>query len=163
MATLSELCENGALVRFEPILDEDEQPMRAVYMPPIAHEWSLTSNEIEGARLTPNPHSYDRVCSTLSDFCSGRMLLEGAEVRNLVPPSKSIWELKTRPQEKYTVRIFGWFYRVGIFISPLCKYKNTVSSRCRVEIGVVEQFRQSLGLDAPKIAQERTYAMLMRV
>jgi hypothetical protein len=161
MATIEGLCQDGTLERFEPQLDPDELPMRTVYFAPEAHEWCFSSREL--GRQTPNPHSYDRVRALLSQFCAGRLLLRGAHIRELRPPSCRIWEFKTIPPERYSVRVFGWFYRPCVFIGCLCKYKNDVSPRCANEIQATLSYRSTLPLDEPKTAGETSYEALLRV
>jgi hypothetical protein len=161
MAPIDGLCGDGTLERFEPQLDPGELPLRIVYLAPEAHEWCFSSREL--GYQTPNPHSYDRVRALLSQFCAGRLLLRGAHVRDLRPPRSRIWELKTIPPERYSVRIFGWFYRPCVFIGCLCKYKNDVSQRCADEINAVSSYRANLSLDEPKTAKETSYDALLRV
>jgi hypothetical protein len=160
MATIDELCDDGTLERFEPQLDPGELPQRVVYLAPVAHEWCFSSREL--GHQTPNPHSYDRVRALLSEFCAGRLLLHGAHVRNLRPPGNRIWEFKTIPPERHSVRIFGWFYRPCVFIGCLCKYKNDVSPGCVCEINSVLAYRSRLPLDEPKTAKETSYDALLQ-
>lgn len=161
MATVGDLVVQGKLVRFQPLLDPGEQPQRFVYMALGAHEWCFSTEEL--GHSAPCAMSFDRVHATLDDFCAGAMLYEGAHIRSLRPRREKVWELKTVPPERHSVRIFGWFYRPAVLIVSLCKYKNDVSIRCALERELVLTHRGKLPLDEPKTAREKTYEPLMQI
>ncbi len=161
MATINDLVTQRQLEKFQPLLDPGEQPLRAVYMDPVAHEWCFSSAQL--GKATPCPFSFDRTHAVLDEFCSGALLYEGAHIRRLGPKREGIWELKTVPPEHHSVRIFGWFYRPGILIVCLCKYKNDVSKRCASEIKFVIDFRDGLALSEPKLAKGKDYESLMQI
>ena len=159
MATLNELVAQGTLKRFQPLLDPGEQPQRFVYMEPSAQDWCFSSKEL--GRQTPNKWSYDRARAALTEFCAGALLYEGAHMRSIGPRKDRIWEIKTIPPERNSIRIFGWFCTAGVFVVCLCKYKNDVSKRCEIERQYVLQYRKDIPLDEPKVAKETDHAALM--
>lgn len=158
MASLTDLEQAGKLVLFRPKLDPDQMMERQVYLAPEAHDWCFSSTELE--RASPNDRAFDLVHAQLRSFVVGCLMLEGAEMRRLKPPKtaaiKEVWECKTTPPD--AVRMFGWFYRRGIFIVSHMRFKRDLRTWKSYipEMNRVVSFRASLNLNAPTYAEGKT-------
>lgn len=121
MATLQELCWRGLLIRYDADLGPHEQEHRSIYATEEFDEWvedHLPYHEQDWHQtLTP----LDQVDQMFADFVRGRRMSIGSDIKKLEPLGHHVWEMK--PQD---IRIFGYFYRKGVFIAACGEYKRNL-------------------------------------
>lgn len=148
MATVTELCEAGVLIKLGGGLDVDEQPERLLLAYPHVVGW--LEEILPG--LEPDFHDgkldpFDQADSLFYDFVSGADFSFYEKSHSMEPRDPGVWELKTPD-----LRLFGWFPARGVFILAeidtafRCKnhnlypgYRNSVVWR-----------RENLDLNEPK-------------
>ena len=147
MATLCNLSHAGALIRHDPDLENDEQPLRYVYLAPEVDAWistTLATAPVDRSRqLTP----FEQVEQRLYDFAIGRPMAYGTEYHPLDPLGQAVWELKT-----VDVRLIGWFARRATFIIVCGRLKGELR-KAKLYAPCIEhvvRFRNGLDLDPPK-------------
>ena len=147
MATLEHLVGVGKLKKHDPDLENDELPVRYVYMTLEVNAWIATTlrfakNE-QGHRITP----FEQVEQRLYEFAIGRPMTYGSMYHPLDPIGHFVWELKTAH-----VRLIGWFPKKATFLVVCGCMKSDLLKRALYTpyIQRVVQFRASLNLDLPK-------------
>ena len=144
MATLATLASSGAIIRHDPNLEIDEQPVRFAYLSPAAQTWCLTvlpgMTRDRGRNETP----FEQV---LFEFTVGRPMAYDVAYKKLDPLGQHVWELKTAD-----VRLIGWFARKGCFVIVCAEMKRQLRQArlYRPLIDATVAFRASLDLDLPK-------------
>ncbi|MGJ4996221.1 hypothetical protein ACQR0Z_17465 [Bradyrhizobium sp. HKCCYLS3077] len=148
MATLLDLAREGALLKFDPLLEHPQQELRMFHAGPKLVSW--IQNDLP--KLESNWKIEQRPDEQLDDllqlFCSGEPLIVGWQFKSLVHLADGVWELKTPD-----LRIFGWFHRKDCFIGVIAdtaertKTYKLYAGYARVEVA---KFRDGLDLDEPK-------------
>lgn len=146
MATLSQLCQTGSLIRIdEP--DELMVPKRLLYGSPNLVAWldkNLPTMKTQWQSVwTPE----QQVSILLIQYFYGRPLETPRQYRHLRPHDKWIWELKTDD-----IRIFGWFYKMDVFIGVVAGDATVIKDNgfAAAMIEETKHFRQNLNLNPPK-------------
>lgn len=147
MATLLHLASAGELLRLDPALGLRVQEQRSIYLLPKVGDW--LNGELPALESTWNIETppLEQVDALFADFCAGKPLCVGWNVKPLVHLGDGIWELKTAD-----VRIFGWFPQKDCFIATAGNLKRVIVElkmyRPYCEESV--RFRDNLDLDDPK-------------
>lgn len=148
MATLDELCAQGILRRIGVRLSRREQPNRQMYSTPEFFEW-LTSTVRSAVQFAPEDlaprhqaHDFLRSYQIRLPFNVGRTF------KRMRPRDRDVFEFTTPD-----LRIFGWFYRIDIFVAVRGDFmENTHSDETLYERyrDEVVAFRDDIDLDPPK-------------
>lgn len=148
MATVIELCNQGALDKLDPELDPRQQELRRIYLGPKLVEWInnvLPNLESDRGLETSPQGQFDELAAI---FCSGETLTFDWQFKPLNYVQDGIWELKTAD-----LRIFGWFPEKDCFVGVIADTKariveyKLVTPYSNVEVA---PFREALDLDQPK-------------
>jgi hypothetical protein len=146
MATLQQVRSRGDLHGFDPDLEADELPQRYLYVTTDCRRWIedvLTSAPRDLDKTLPPINQLD---SLATQFVRGVRFVYGRDFKALDFLGYCVWELRT-----YDVRLFGYFYRRGIFIGvggvlkkELANNKAYLAYRKQVR-----DFMQRIDLDPP--------------
>lgn len=104
MATIPNLCVQGALEKVTAGLSWKEQEERCIYLLPTAAQWMSTTLPGEASNWNLEITPIEQLAEFFVHFCAGRELMFERQVRPIHHISNGIWELKTAD-----VRLFGWF------------------------------------------------------
>ena len=147
MATLEHLVAAGKLKKHDPDLENDELPVRYVYMTMEVSTWIATTlrsaKREQGRSITP----FEQVEQRLYEFAIGRRMTYGSMYHPLDPIGHYVWELKTAH-----VRLIGWFPRKATFLVVCGCMKSDLLKRADYTPHILRavQFRTTLDLDHPK-------------
>ena len=148
MATPDILEKQDRLVRFEPSRQIGRLDHRQLYLLPALRD-DLNDRIIPHPKFKRSALSpAEQVSETFDRFCAGEKMT-GAMAR-LIPTAKGVWELKLPD-----IRIFGWFWRKGVFVAAYAEWANDVKGRDRSKgynayIRKTARTIRSLPLDEPK-------------
>jgi hypothetical protein len=147
MATLERLCDAGTLTKIEIALPRRYEPGRIICAFPVVIAW--IENELPTAASnwnldeTPN----DQFGVLLAEYIGGQSLQRDKRFSPLSGGKDGVWELKTAD-----IRVFGWFYRIDMFIAARINFAWTVkeSNLYHGYRGEVCRERDAINLDEPK-------------
>ncbi|SRR5579885_1254218 len=148
MATLATLVSSKKLVQIGGGLAKDEQPVRLLYAYPHVIEWlndTLPALEPFDADGMQSP--LEQVDDLFHDFVAGEDFSFYELSHSMEPLEDGVWELKTPD-----IRLFGWFYKKGIFLAANIDTMERVKKH-NLYAGYrddVVRRRNQLDLDAPK-------------
>ena len=146
MATIEELVQLGNLHEFEAKLGPRDFKERSLFVTNDYIEWHNSHAVNIRVGYGVELDIYEQVDHIFTEFVIGKKLV-GQRVW-LDPRYKGVYELKI-----HDIRIFGWFYRKGIFIASYGAAKIDLKGnrrnmkRC---INRVERTRNNIDLDEPK-------------
>ena len=112
---LQDCCNEGRLVRLEPLIPAANRPRVVYATPEVASQLSEETADDEFA------DSYAALRNRLDSFIIGRVVMVGnrtsktADWKRLDPPSDEVWEMRKR--EKPGVRVFGRFIMKDVFFA----------------------------------------------
>jgi hypothetical protein len=145
--TAQELCQALQLELIEVELEPHEQPQRLIYGHPRFRAWmeNVLPNLAADGFFAGAPSPREQVDALLHRFIAG-YAIQSFPPKCIKPEHNGVWELRT-----YDVRVFGWFWRRGVFIASHADTK----SNCKGGLyptyrnGSVSD-RNLLDLDPPK-------------
>jgi hypothetical protein len=119
MPTAQELCQASQLELIEVELEPHEQPQRLVYGNPRFRAWmeNVLPNLATDGFFVGAPSPLEQVDALLHRFIAGDAI-RSFPPKCIKPEHNGIWELRT-----HDVRIFGWFWRKGVFIASYADTK----------------------------------------
>lgn len=155
MTTIESLKQEKTIVKLVIPLRENELELRTIYVSQRFISW-MKENMIEFSAkntdmdLSPKEQMYKifRQYVIGEDFDSDRKL------KCLHPNGKFIWEFKS-----VDLRVFGWFYKPGIFICVAANFTDIVK-KSNLYAGYVNEavkFRIDSGLDKPNFVNSLRY------
>lgn len=148
MATLSDLCGAGVLMRTGVKLSRQEFEARRIYVTPEFFKW-LNDDVKRAVQLDPSDlaprhqaHDFLRAYQTGAEFHIGRTF------KRMRPLERDVFEFTTPD-----LRVFGWFYRTDEFIAVKGDFMEHTHSKDGVydsHRDDVVHFRETIDLDPPK-------------
>jgi hypothetical protein len=124
MATIATLVANRELIEIDGGLAPHQQPERLVYALPHVVQWlDQTLSTLRPFALDTMMTPIEQVYALFYDFISGDDFAYYERCHAMRPAPQGVWELKTTD-----VRLFGWFYRRGVFICANIDEMNRVKS-----------------------------------
>ena len=132
------------MIRYELSDDDDRLGVRALYFSPDFVEWLENILPDKTADRSRDLVPADQVEAFFDRFLTDEHMSGVGDFQNITPQSHGVYEMKTTD-----VRMFGWFYRKGIFIAARGCMKKDVKGNYDAERKVVEIFRDSLDLPPP--------------
>lgn len=157
MATVIELCEDGALVRIDVPLDANEQPWRRIYGTPEFIGWleeqlPLFQTTVIGGDIEP----LEQVDAAFHEYVVGDRMVRDVRFKFLSwTPDYSIWEFKTAD-----IRVFGWVPEKDVFICTFGDMKDDIELYKRYGRYIVQTkyVRDNLDLNDPKFIESKEYS-----
>ncbi len=146
MATIQDLEDSDSLVRYEPVgLRPNEMPVRVLLASQAFCRWA----EEELSKLPAKPGRdltpFEQVSDVFRRFVVDPNFKGTGVFQNIIPQGEGVYEIKTTD-----MRIFGWFYRRGIFITHAGAPKGGLRFP---EIAAIRKtitvFRKQLRLEEP--------------
>lgn len=157
MATVIELCEDGALERIDVPLDANEQTWRRIYGTPEFIRWleeklPLLETTVIGGDTEP----LEQVDAVFHEYIVGDRMVQDVRFKSLSwTPDYSIWEFKTAD-----IRVFGWVPEKDVFICTFGDMKDDIELYNRYGRYIVQTkyVRDNLDLDEPKFIGSKDYS-----
>jgi hypothetical protein len=158
MATIHTLLATGSLVRLGGGLEDWERPEREMYafphvigwikesLPTVGTEFSEARKHELGGIQSPKEQLY----VLIHDFIVGEDMDVYEKTHCMKPNEVWVWELKT-----IDIRLFGWFYRRGIFVIANIDsaFKCKLNGLYAAYRDDTARRRRDLDLDEPKLCE----------
>jgi hypothetical protein len=146
MPTITDLVDNGAIVRIEVELAPRDQPLRLLYGTPQFVVWlqeALAGAEPQQRLGQTSPA--EQIDDLFHSFLSGAPLVFTRQFRAVRAEDNAVWELKTPD-----VRIFGWFMAKDCFVAVFGNWADTIKDHdlYRGYRIAIRRLRRELGVDA---------------
>jgi hypothetical protein len=146
MPTITDLVNNGAIVKIDVELAPHDQPLRLLYGTPQFIAW--LQEILEGARparLLGQPSPAEQIDDLFHSFLSGEHLVFTRQFRVVRAEENAVWELKTPD-----IRIFGWFMAKDCFVAVFGNWTDVIKDHdlYRGYRIAIRRLRRELDIDA---------------
>jgi hypothetical protein len=146
MPTITDLVDNGAIVKIDVELAPHDQPLRLLYGTPQFIAW--LQGILDGAKpalLLGHSSPAEQIDDLFHSFLSGEHLVFTRQFRVVRAEENAVWELKTPD-----IRIFGWFMAKDCFVAVFGNWTDIIKEHdlYRGYRIAIRRLRRELDIDA---------------